>query len=108
MQFPDVQISQFADGITSVAILIISKTQFGSKEQKRKTMSTSMNVCMRVCHKGCTNQKETWYTLLCNVCKCAARGGGGGERKQITNKPKQVSLRLALSINKGNGLFQVN
>ena len=48
--------SRFADAITFVAVFIITKTQFYSKEGKREMVLTAMNTCIKVSRKGCTNQ----------------------------------------------------
>ena len=58
--------SRFADAITFVAILIITKTQFDSKEGKREMILIAMNTCIKFPVKDAPIRLEAWYTLPCS------------------------------------------
>ena len=86
--------SRFADGIISVAILIITKTLFCFKKGKRETILIAMNSCIKVCHEGCTNQTGSVVhsSMQCAAHnKCAARGMKEKQVTAILDKPKAIT-----------------
>ena len=71
--------SPFAEAFTSVANLIIMKTQL-CKEGKHETILIVMKSCINVSHERCINQTvSVVHTSTQSTYKCAARTGHEGK-----------------------------